>query len=474
MEELRPARLYTLKGDRVFRRSDAPELRCSPVALAQDNLWIDFVSVSGPDVFVRLRFDPSGPSSPGAVANSDAAASSIKMLRLERGVVAFVNNGLFLAVLEDGRVAFERGLCSASCCFLASEDWCSGGPHLCLPENFEINRRAPEINLSMRDIAEIEIDPRVRAHTRVRSGAPRLLIFGDTFWSHGRVYFELCRRLTARGFVVDLLHWRRDHADSIATLASAYDLFLAALDGIPTLTDVYGIAPEQIVAISHSEFDVRFLLREKGRDVFDRFANYGVVSDAVYAASQLLGIARPPMVARLGVSCAEFHMPVADSLQTIGYASNSSLVIDGIELKRGALARQVAERAGLAFSQANEPEPISFLDMPSFYSRVEAVLTTSLSESGPLTILEAAAAGRLAFATAVGHVPPVAEAGGCLIAPMEPARYVAFVAERLNYYKANPAAYRERCLAAQAAAKRFDWDATIGDWVELILAAQPA
>src|SRR5205814_1106457 len=117
-----------------------------------------------------------------------------------------------------------------------------------------------------------------------------------------------------------------------------YDLIISALAGIPALVDSYRVPYEKLISLSHHEFDIRMLIEQKGIEVFERFANYGVVSEYVYCASVMRGVPRPPMVASLGVNYDEFYTDVAERLSTVGYASSMSATTYGVEWKRGELA----------------------------------------------------------------------------------------------------------------------------------------
>ena len=55
---------------------------------------------------------------------------------------------------------------------------------------------------------------------------------------------------------------------------------------------------DKIIALSHHGLDMRMLIEQKGMEVFAKFANYGVVSEFLYCASQMMGITRVPMWSR--------------------------------------------------------------------------------------------------------------------------------------------------------------------------------
>src|SRR5207249_8847710 len=115
-------------------------------------------------------------------------------------------------------------------------------------------------------------------------------IYGYPKWSHGRVYYDLCRHLYRRGYIVDILDWQVKHRPYISKILSYYDLFICALSGIHMLVDVYGVPYERIVAVSHHEMDIRMLIEQKGLAVFERFAAYAVVSEFLYSASLMQGV----------------------------------------------------------------------------------------------------------------------------------------------------------------------------------------
>jgi len=88
--------------------------------------------------------------------------------------------------------------------------------------------------------------------------------------------------------------------------------------------------------------------------------------------------------------------------------------------------------------------------------------------AGRLAVIEAGAAGRLVIGTPVGHFPRKAYEGGGILAPIEREKFVAFVAATLSYYKENPREYRVKRLAIQQAARKFDWQHSIQEWIDQI------
>jgi glycosyltransferase involved in cell wall biosynthesis len=396
-----------------------------------------------------------------------AVGTPLELVPLERGLIALTAKELFLTADPSGAVYFANSVCSTWECFLASEHWCTDGAG---------NEQLPAIANAKFDSKRIQthlVHPLIRKTANAKSKATKVLIYGYPHWSHGRIYYDLCKQLHRRGYIVDIINWQENHAAYIADLISFYDLFMTALDGVRTLTDVYGVPHDRVIALSHHELDIRMLIEQKDVEVFDRFANYGVTSEFVYCASLMKGVPRVPKIVPTGVNFAEFYSKIPESLATVGYASSMSVTTYGIEWKRGELAEAAAREAGLEFRVAGSTgNQASFHDMPEFYRSVDAVLTSSISESAQHPVMEAAAAGRLVIGTPVGHFPRKAYEGGGILAPIEAEKFKAFTVETLRYYTDNPAAYRDKCHAIQEAARKFDWKYTIDEWVELIESAK--
>lgn len=480
---LRPARLLTCFGTQLYLDPSSGELRHGDAGAVPANVVLQTDALSGTaSRDARLVYNTGGRQGDidcrsdrcvAAAADSMAADTGrtivLDVVALERGLFALASHGKFLMAEPGGRVALCAAICRTWELWLASEPWCGAAVSLDtgrgdMPSGLAVDWTA---------VRSYIVHPTIRARSGVQAVAARVLIFGYSRWSHGRVYYDLCRHLHARGYVVDLLDWQGKHNHFLAELASYYDLFMVALDGVSVLSDIYGVPLERMVAVSHSQFDVRMLVEQKSDQVFERFAGYGAVSDFVYCASLTQGVARPPMVASPGVNYEEFRGDVAEELRQVGYATSLEVTTFGTEWKRGRLAAQAAEEAGLPFVVAGSTAAqISFHDMPDFYRSVDAILMSSLTEASPLPVLEAAAAGRLVIGTPAGNFAQKAYGGGGILAPMESAKFVAFCADTLRRYRQDRVAYREKCQTIQEAARLYDWRYQIGEWVDLLAAAR--
>ncbi|CDX40913.1 putative glycosyl transferase [Mesorhizobium plurifarium] len=477
--EASPARLFTAFGTVLFVDGSSGELRHGPVESSPANAFFEpEKSLPGSYALGRLIYLANGSREPidcfydvcltasqQQGRDSSGAASMLESIPLERGLFALRAGGHFLSAIPDGRIMHRADVCSTWELFIASENWCTDSPGVTLNGAW----RHDQVAFNKRNIASHIVHPLIRMRSARQPNAKKILFYGYPKWSHGRVYYDLSKHLHERGYLVDILDWQQNHSDYAQELVPYYDFIVSALDGISTLADAYKVPFDKIIAISHHEFDMRMLIERKGMDIFDKFANYGVVSESLYSASAMLGIVRSPMVVPLGVDTLSFFSALPERLTTVGYSSSLSVTTYGLEWKRGKLAEAAARDAGLAFKVAGSTaNQLSFHDMPDFYRSVDAVVSSSVNESGPLSVLEGAAAGRLVISTPVGHFPLKAYSGGGLLAPIEPKKFVAFTSSALRYYKDNPAAFSDACRSIRDSSFKFDWIYFVEDWINLI------
>jgi hypothetical protein len=435
--------------------------------------WLMHDTSAGLEPIV-CRAEGSRPASSAASDEAMTTATRFEVVPLERGLIGLRAENLYLCAEPDARLTLSKQRCSTWECYLASEDWCSLG----FSRRLATDKTIEDKTISWWNVRNVAINPFCRMEFQKTTKARRILIYGHTYWSNGRIYYGVCKHLYNNGFIADLLDWQNQYSLSqMHDLLEYYEYIITGLDGISILVDSYGVPYGRIIGITHGAYyDFPTLIAQKGLEVFEMLANFGVTSYSMVPEFGILGVPRVPMVASVGVNFQEFYTEISQGLETVGYATSmSAKTRAGVEAKRGYLAEECARDAGLKFRNAGDhAHPIPFHDMPEFYKTVDALLMTSTMEAAPSPVLEGAAAGRLVIGTPAGHFPLLAYQGAGILAPFQSIKYKEFVVQTLTYYKQNPSAYIDKCQSIQEAVRRFDWEHMIGEWVELIETARCA
>jgi glycosyltransferase involved in cell wall biosynthesis len=309
----------------------------------------------------------------------------------------------------------------------------------------------------------------------------RVVFYFEPNWAFGTVHYELCKYLYGYGFDCRLLPWNKSYTyEEMRELNDTTDIFVTTPHGWRFLGyDYKTVKPEQCVIISHAKLDMTELIHYHGYDDFNRFKRYACVSDWLVNLSAELGIQRPAELTPVAINYNAFYSKPNDSLRTVGYAGSfhgkdefaaadiQSALAQPKYHKRAWLVQEATERAGLTFIPAG-PYHNSFVTMPGFYKRVDAVIAASTEEGAGLPVMEGGAAGKLIISTPVGHWNTrITEAGGHAV-PTDDVGFVEKTTELLSYYKNNPEKYRQRCLEIQHHAQSYDWKYVIDKWVDIL------
>ena len=336
--------------------------------------WLVYVDKGALQPITRLEDGVCGASFQQETG-SWVAPTLLQAVPLERGLAAFRGEGLFLCADGNGSVTLSRSVCSAWEVFL---------PEFNLFADFDGAKRLHfDQQIERAAIAKVLIDPSVRARVWGASEKKKIVFFGPTQWSNGRVYCDLCKHLHEYGYIADLLNYREGHGHNIDLLLNYYDLFVCGLeDAMHVLVDIYGVPFEKIVGVSHWTFDIQAFIERYGRESFSKLAGYGVVGNTLLWDSLTLGVTRLPKIVPLGVNYDEFYSKPPTGLTTVGTASSLSAKNRyGVEIKRGHLSQEAAREAGLIFKPAGfwsgHYTPIH--DMPDYYRSVDAILVPSLT-----------------------------------------------------------------------------------------------
>lgn len=305
-----------------------------------------------------------------------------------------------------------------------------------------------------------------------------VVFYIEAEWAFGVIHHELCKYLFSEGYNCTVLHWSKKYTiEEIVELNSVTDIWVTNPQGYYSLVYAYQCIPrEKLVVVSHALIDLNFILENKLDADLYQMKSFCVVSKFLADYSIAIGIKRRPHITPVGINYHAFHCKPSFQLKTVGYGgwyqdrqrpveSKNQEVIDRKENKRAYLAKECAQIAGLGFLVASDYHN-SFVTMTGFYGTIDCVIIPSMHEGAGLPALEAAAAGRLVIGTKVGHwVDKIAPKGG-IEAPMDEVDFISFTLKTLNYYKAEPVAFQDKCYEIQQHAKTYDWSNCLSHWIE--------
>jgi hypothetical protein len=292
----------------------------------------------------------------------------------------------------------------------------------------------------------------------------RVLYFFENDWVFGKIFNELIKFLHP-DIDGDILSWSRLYsADEAAALRDKYDLYFSTPVGCFFLHDTYGWPLEKCYAHAHSEFDIIDALRRFPKHYFDKLAGYGVVSAPIWNASAAAKIKRIPTILPVGVTTANYSRPPSTKISKLGYFGRMSRADHNApDLKRGHLARIVAEAAGL---ELYHRENWHFLAADRLYREVDLVIFCSTTEGNPYMALEAAAAGIPVLGTPVGVFTALARMGCGVLLPMDEQAFVREAVDAIQTMQLEPARYQNMSEMALRASQTFDWSVVKRLWLE--------
>lgn len=293
----------------------------------------------------------------------------------------------------------------------------------------------------------------------------KILFFVDPKWAFGLIHQELVKHLCARGWQSDVLSWLAQYtAEEFGHIASQYDRVVTIASGLDVLVNQYNIPPEKVIVFCYSDYDITKAKNEGLEPLFDRVAGYAVPSHNLLSISLSMGVRRIPQVLPIGLTLSRYDGSIPKELKTVGYGTAMARQNHfGVEFKRGDLALECAELAGLEFRPAHS---YNYLAIPHYWQTVDCILASALYETAPIPQLEAAASGRLVLTSAVGNTAELAAIGVAELLPSNASQFRSAAVERLLWYKDNPNAFAERCERGREAMKRFDWPEVLPQWQE--------
>lgn len=291
----------------------------------------------------------------------------------------------------------------------------------------------------------------------------RVLFFIENNWVFGKIFNELTKHIYP-DYDCDILDWGKAQAqEDMERMQQKYDLFFSTPVGCFFLHDTYGIPLDRCYGHAHSDFDIVDALKRFPAEYFSKLRGYAVVSPPLSYVSFSHGIQRVPVILRVGVSCQNYAREKPTSVAKLGYFGRLFRADGGFDIKRGYLAKQVAEQAGLIFWNR---ESVPFFVADKLYSEVDLVMFCSLVEGNPYVAIEACAAGLPTLGTAVGIFPEIVASGAGIILPTEEDAFIASAVKTIRTLQNEPELYARMCQAALELGKTYDWSVVKRSWIK--------
>lgn len=303
----------------------------------------------------------------------------------------------------------------------------------------------------------------------------RVIFFGHTEWSTGRVYFELCKRLYIYGIDCHLLDWERSYnTDEMLEQNRVTEYWASSSNGIAVLHYQYKVPLEKCVLFLYHPVDIS-VLQYHNLDVTKLI---GFATIAPWIQQHCKHLPRLPEILNLGINTHTFNCEPSESLRTIGFGSayNTRERVEELKrtnpsepavFKRPYLVKEIAEMLGLNFKAANQYHK-TYRTMPGFYKEVDCIICASEDEGAGGPVIEGGAAGKLVITTDVGSFRSYVTDKGADCVPVSEQEFITQTVELLKKYIDNPSLYKERCKEIQSyALKAYDWDNFIEDWIKL-------
>lgn len=301
----------------------------------------------------------------------------------------------------------------------------------------------------------------------------RVLFYIHNGWVFGKIHNELIKVLYP-DLYCDILCWSQSYSHyDLQLLNEKYDLFVSTPGTCFFLHTQYGVPYEKMVGMVHQDWDIFDPLENKhmAREDFNRLAGYAVICPLLTNISLSYGISRLPDIVPVGIMCSHYERPISENVTRLGYFSAPVRKDRGdFDIKRGHLAGQVAERAGLELVSTSG---VNFLATDKLYNHVDLTIFCSLIEGNPYVALESMAAGVPVLGTSVGLFPALASGGGGIVLPFDEQAFVEKAVYDIAELKMNYELYAQMSMAAKEKSKQVDWSVLRPTWLSFLQRCLP-
>lgn len=297
----------------------------------------------------------------------------------------------------------------------------------------------------------------------------KILFFIENNWSFGRIHNDLIKVLYPEVHC-DIIDWRISYTyDDMSYFLNTYDYIISTPHGAMTLNSSYKVPLDRIGAIAHSNSDIQHILftHNLGKEYFDKFKSYGVISPIIRTMSITHGIYRIPHVVEVGCFNDLHFKNNSKELKRLGYVGKISRGFqeEQIDIKRGNIIVKVAEKTNLPLVHH---ENLHFLCSKKMYCDFDLMMFSSLTEGLPTVAIESFCSGIPVIGTHTGIFPEMAKSGGGIVLPFEENDYIEKAVSIINNLKENPSNYQQMVSCAIKESEKFDWSVCKNSWIRFI------
>lgn len=298
----------------------------------------------------------------------------------------------------------------------------------------------------------------------------RILFYIENNWAFGRIHNDLIKALYPHVHC-DMIDWRISYThDDMSFLLKKYDFIVTTPHGAMVLNTSYGLPLDKMGAVAHANSDIKHILFEKnlGKEFFNKFKSYGVVSPIIRTMSIAHGIYRIPHVLEIGCFTDLHPINTSKELKTLGYVGAINRHVDvneGVDIKRGNIIVKISEITGLPLVHL---KGLHYLCSEQMYSTFDLLMFSSLTEGLPTVAIEAFCSGVPIIGTHTGIFPDMARTGGGIILPFEEKEYIEQAVFTLSELKNNPEKYQNMVNSCIMERKKYDWSNAKQSWLKFI------
>jgi glycosyltransferase involved in cell wall biosynthesis len=297
----------------------------------------------------------------------------------------------------------------------------------------------------------------------------KILFFIENNWSFGRIHNDLIKVLYPDVYC-DIIDWRISYTlQDMSNFLRIYDYIITTPHGAMTLNSSYKVPLNRIGAIAHSNSDIQHILytHNLGKQYFDEFKSYGVISPIIRTMSITHGIYRIPHVLQIGCFNDLHEKNTSTQLSRIGYVGkiNRAFQEEVKDIKRGNLIIEISEKTNTPLIHH---ENLHFLCSRRMYCDFDLMMFSSLTEGLPTVAIESFCSGVPILGTHTGIFPDMCNSGGGIILPFEEKQYIEMGIEIINDLKKNPDKYQHMVNCALKESQKYDWSNNKHSWIKFI------